>query len=169
MSFIIEALYLNENPCEIREAKGADLFALELCCKEFLDLIPDFARRFQKKELMVFLIFQQGELGGSIVSFIDPISTSKNFKPISQIIFIFVNPTFRGRGLGKALLKDYIERMREQNIAAVRIELFKTNSAGIKFFEKAGFKLVLEKQGRKILQFSIWDDFGIVDESLIEE
>ncbi len=160
---------MDEDTCETREAKAEDLFALEMCCKPFLDLIPDFTNKFQKKELLVFLVFQQNELGGSIVSFIDPISSSKNFKTISQIIFIFINPTFRGKGLGKALLNYYIERMREQNIAAVRIELFKTNSAGIKFFERAGFKQVSEKKGKKILQFSIWDDFGIVDESLIEE
>ncbi len=160
---------MDEDACEVREAKVEDLFALEMCCKEFLDLIPDFTSRFHKKELIVFLVFQHNELGGSIVSFIDPISTSKNFKTISQIIFIFINPTFRGNGLGKALLNYYIERMRVQNIAAARIELFKTNSAGIKFFEKAGFKQVSERQGKKILQFSIWDDFGIVDESLIEE
>ena len=145
------------------------MFALELCCKKFLDLIPDFKTKFKKNELQVYLVFQQNELGGSIVSFIDPISSSKNFKPISQIIFIFVNPTFRGKGLGKALLKYYIEKMREQNIAVVRIELFKTNSAGLKFFEKMGFKELAEKKGKKILQFSIWDDFGIVDDSLIEE
>lgn len=160
---------MDDNLCDIREAKTEDLFALELCCKDYLDLIPDFNNKFQNKEFKVFLIFQQNELGGSLVAFIDPISTSKNFKTIAQIIFIFINPTFRGKGLGKALLNYYIERMREQNIAAVRIELFKTNSGGIKFFEKAGFRHISEKHGRKILQFSIWDDFGIVDESLIEE
>ncbi len=160
---------MDEKLCEIRQAKAEDLFMLEMCCKEYIDLIPDFNNKFQNKELQVFLIFHQNDMGGSLVAFRDPISTSKNFKTIAQIIFIFINPTFRGKGLGKALLNYYIDRMREQNIAAIRIELFKTNSAGIKFFEKAGFKQVLEKQGRKILQFSIWDDFGIVDESLIEE
>ncbi len=160
---------MDEKLCDIREAKPEDLFTLEMCCKEYIDLIPDFNKKFQNKELKVFLIFQQSEMGGSLVAIMDPISTSKNFKTIAQIIFIFINPTFRGKGLGKALLNYYIDRMREQNIAAVRIELFKANSAGIRFFEKAGFKQVMEKAGRKILQYSIWDDFGIVDESLIEE
>lgn len=160
---------MDEEICKIREAKPEDLFALELCCKEVLDLIPDFNELFQKKKLVVFLVFHQNEMGGSIVSFIDPISTSKNFKPIARIISIFVNPSFRRKGLGKALLHYYIERMKDQNIAAVCIELHKIKSAGIKFFEDFGFKQVSEELGRKIFQFSIWDDFGIVDDTLIDE
>ncbi|HMF33369.1 MAG TPA: N-acetyltransferase [Candidatus Lokiarchaeia archaeon] len=160
---------MGEDWCTIREATENDLFELELCCKEALDLLPNFKEDFSQDKFIVYLALVDNRVAGAVVGFADPIGTSKNLKPTAQIAAIFVNSSFRNQGIGKTLIEHFLGRMQERHFVTVRVEIYKTYSSGLKFFEAAGFKEIQAKRGKKILQYSIWDDFGIIDESLVEE
>ena len=154
---------------EIREATESDLVELEICCQDYLDLIPNFREDFCQKKNFVFLALLEAEIVGALAAFIDPINTSKNLRPIVQMVFLFVNPPFRNQRVGNSLIIHFLREMQSRNFAAVRIELFKINSSGMRFLQDSGFRDIFEKRGRKVMQISLWDNYGIIDENITEE
>lgn len=79
---------MSNNLCEIREATERDLFELEMCCKDYLDLIPNFEKAFSQKKIFVFLALIEANIVGALAAFVDPINTSKNLRPIVQMVFV---------------------------------------------------------------------------------
>jgi ribosomal protein S18 acetylase RimI-like enzyme len=140
-----------------------------MCCQELIDLIPNLKDEFIQDRLMLDLALLDNKIAGAVVGYADPIGTSKNLNPTAQIAAIFVSPSFRKQGVASALIKHILQRMQELHFVTVLVELYKTNSTGLKFFDAVGFKEIKEKRGKKILQYSIWDDFGIIDEPIVDD
>ena len=51
-----------------------------------------------------------------------------------------VNPDFRKRGIGQALVQSVIESLRKEKINKVALVVFKTNSKGDQFWNSLGFQ-----------------------------
>ena len=58
-----------------------------------------------------------------------------------QINNIAVHPDFRGRGLGEALLKHVLSRVRDEGAVFVSLEVRVTNAAARRLYERLGFEV----------------------------
>ena len=71
---------------------------------------------------------------------------------------MLVEPGWRGRGAGSALLRAAIERARGQGLHKLCLEVFPHNAAAIAMYRKAGFA----QEGRRVRQYrrasgELWD------------
>lgn len=53
-------------------------------------------------------------------------------------------PEVQGLGMGKKLIKTFINKLRELNITALHLEVGKGNTGAINFYEKVGFHIIKE-------------------------
>jgi len=65
----------------------------------------------------------------------------------AEIISIGVLPEFRGRGVGGALLQEYISRMRERAVSELFLETATDNDAAISLYKRLGFASVGLRRG----------------------
>ena len=50
-----------------------------------------------------------------------------------------VNPKFQNKGIAKSVLAQLIEKLQQNNIKAIRLDVFTENPFALKLYEKAGF------------------------------
>lgn len=60
---------------------------------------------------------------------------------VGTINDVYVLPMFRGKGIGKKLIIETLNKMRDNGVKAVRLTVLIENKAAIKLYEKLGFKL----------------------------
>lgn len=70
-------------------------------------------------------------------------------------IGLAVNPEIRGKGFGKAILKQFLEQPFAREYGEIKAGIEPDNAASVKCFEAAGFKPLADKP----------DDEGIIDYS----
>jgi RimJ/RimL family protein N-acetyltransferase len=62
-----------------------------------------------------------------------------------------VHQDFRGQGIGTQLLAQAMQKSREKGLERIELEVFASNAAAIKLYEKAGFVVEgVKKKGRKL-------------------
>ncbi|WP_036717850.1 GNAT family N-acetyltransferase [Paenibacillus harenae] len=76
-------------------------------------------------------------------------------------IIIGVDPSFQGKGIGKALLDHIFEWSKDNGTTKLSLRVLSTNAGAISFYLKNGFK----EQGRLINEFKIGGEF--VDDILM--
>lgn len=146
----------------IKVAEKNDYFLLELCAKEYIDLIKKFKERFENNEFFVLIGYYKKNVAGVLVSERNNIVKSiEDILPTMQIHFVYVNPAFRGKKIGKNLMNEFIKIQENNNVALIFIELFKNNKREMEFFEKYGFRREKIEAAKIILTKIIWDDLGI--------
>ncbi len=71
------------------------------------------------------------------------IEESRNYhkNPLNGYIgFMYVTPTFRGRKISALLLTSLKDWAKTKNLKELRLDVYNTNNAAIKSYEKFGFK-----------------------------
>jgi [ribosomal protein S18]-alanine N-acetyltransferase len=104
-----------ENAAFPREAYEKELF---------LELHRDCADLF-------FIAKQSGRIAGYIVT-----CTTRGG---AEIISIAVDPLCRKRGLGAALMRHTLRKLRSRGIRTIRLMVRSTNAEGIRFYRSFGF------------------------------
>lgn len=61
------------------------------------------------------------------------------FKDLGHIISIAVDKDYRGKGIGKKLLKETIENLAKMEVKRIRIEVRESNEIAINLYKKFGF------------------------------
>lgn len=64
-----------------------------------------------------------------------------------QILNVTVAPHQRGRGIGSRLLEQALQHGRERGARIAVLEVRKTNTTALRFYQKAGFRIVGERPG----------------------
>lgn len=64
-----------------------------------------------------------------------------------ELLNIAILPEERGRGLGRSLLKNWLERLRGQQFRAVFLDVRDDNQPAISLYESFGFKVVGKRKG----------------------
>lgn len=75
------------------------------------------------------------EVEGEVVGFI----TTRLFTDTGRIANLGVDPAYRGRGLGKALIAHALDFFKEKGFKLARIETMVQNEIGQKLYPKMGF------------------------------
>ena len=66
---------------------------------------------------------------------------SKNTLDVGEIYIIAIKFSFRGKGVGKLLVKESMCFLKENNISGVKIKTLSTNTGWIEHFSREGWKL----------------------------
>jgi len=63
----------------------------------------------------------------------------------AEILTIAVDPKQRRRGYGRMLMDDVVRRLYRERIAALFLEVERTNQAALRLYQRVGFKTVGER------------------------
>lgn len=74
---------------------------------------------------------------------------------------IFVNPISRNKKIGEKVLKKFLSIQKKKGIAYIHINIPQNYKDGIKYLSKNNFQHVGKKDNRIILQYNLWNDYGI--------
>jgi [ribosomal protein S18]-alanine N-acetyltransferase len=80
----------------------------------------------------------------SIVGFLIGITTAPH---IARILMLGVKESSRKKGIGSALLAQFIKEMKMQQVTRVELEVRTSNSNALQFYQKRGFLLQSTLQG----------------------
>jgi len=67
-----------------------------------------------------------------------PLEVSEPFAAVNDL---YVLPDFRGRGIGRKLLNECLNRIKEKGFSAVMLNVLSEDKAAIKLYEKLGFSI----------------------------
>lgn len=60
---------------------------------------------------------------------------------VAHITQLCVSPTLRGRGLGRALLRHAVERLRQTGTASITLTVTESNQPAVTLYEESGFRV----------------------------
>jgi len=66
---------------------------------------------------------------------------SKNILDVGEIYIIATKISFRGKGIGKLLVKESVGFLKDNNISGIKIKTLSTNTGWIKHFSREGWEL----------------------------
>ncbi|MCD6503535.1 MAG: ribosomal-protein-alanine N-acetyltransferase [Thermoplasmata archaeon] len=143
---------------KIREARDNDLM-------EMLSMLAEEGI-YHNEELYVLLYENYPDLmliaeeDGKLVGFvIGSLSTEES----GRILVLFVKKDYRGRGVGKALMKEILRRfLVKYCVKEVTLEVHEKNETAIKLYEKLGFRKV-----RKLYKYYDGEDGWLMVKRLV--
>lgn len=158
----------------LKPLQNGDYIDIKTSCGDLASLIPDLEDMISKGRNTGLLAFYHDVCIGSIIGTLDVESTvTANDSPIPlphvRIFFLEVNRIYRDHGVGTLLLEEFIERMKQKDIAFIFVSVYTTHVSGWTFFEKFGFQKEKVLRNQVIMKLSIWSDFGVVSTNDIDE
>ena len=156
---------------KIQIAKNEDLFDLNLCAKEFIDLIDNFKKKFLNKKLFILTAYFNEILVGLLVAEdkSHKVDSLEKILPTIYIHMLYVNPVYRKKNIGKELLNKFLNIQKEKGFATVHTKLPQKYKTGISFFLKNNFRQINKDGAKVILELNLWNDYGIDDCQIVEE
>ncbi|MBD3229951.1 MAG: GNAT family N-acetyltransferase [Candidatus Lokiarchaeota archaeon] len=160
---------------KINIAKNENFFDLNLCAKEFIDLIDNFKSKFLNKKYFVLVAYYGKILAGLLVAEdkSQKVNSLENIVPNIWLHLLYVNPNYRNNSIGKRLVNTFLMLSKKKGYAAIYIKLPNKYKKGITFFlnnEFLGFKF--RQRGKMhnkiILELHLWNDYGIRDCQIIK-
>ena len=159
----------NDELIKIKIAETKDFFDLNLCAKEFIDFISDFKKKFLDKKFFVLTAWYNNILAGILVSQdkSNKIDSLNKIIPSMYLHFLYVNPQFRKKHIGKKLLEEFITIQKNKGKASIYIKLPQQFKRGIKFFLYNQFRQIRKEGNKVVLEIKLWNDFGVTDCQII--
>jgi GNAT superfamily N-acetyltransferase len=156
---------------KIQVSKNEDLFDLNLCAKEFIDLIDNFKTKFLNKRFFILTAYYNNILVGLLVAEDKShiVDSLEKILPIINIHMLYVNPSYRKKNIGKELLDTFLNIQKGKGTASIHIKLPQKYKSGIAFFLKNNFRQIHKDGSKVILEINLWNDYGIRDYQIVEE
>ena len=96
--------------------------------------------KYSKSSRKIFYVAKSHEgVVGYCIYYLKPVISSSGFKKQAVICSIATDRNFRGKGVGKKLLKESIKEMRLNKISSIILYVSKNNVPAIRLYEKMGF------------------------------
>jgi len=155
----------------IKIANDADLFDLNLCAKDFLDLLDDFKGKFLNKKYFILAAYSNNILAGILVAEdrCQKVDSLEKIIPNICVYLVYVNNKFRNKQIAKGLLESFIKIQKGNGIASIYVELPQKYKNGIKFFQKNNFIIINKEKSKIILELNLWNDYGIKEWQIIND
>lgn len=104
----------------------------------------DVRSRLAVSELIV--AEEHGRLVGTVTLYLEALRSSQEGWPLdwASIRLLAVHPTYRGRGIGRALMEECVRRCREQGIATIGLHTTELMGVARRMYERMGFRRVPE-------------------------
>jgi phosphinothricin acetyltransferase len=92
---------------------------------------------------------------------LSPVSSRPVYAGVAEVS-IYVDPAFRGQGVGDALMRALIEESERQGVWTLQSGVFPENSASMRLHQKHGFRVIgtKEKIGK---MHSVWRDVMMLE------
>ena len=154
---------IDDSDISIKEANKEDLIDLNLCAKEFLQLIEDFNINFINHKYFTLTAYYKKLLVGILVAEEknNTVDSLEKIVPKTNLYLIYVNPNFRKNHIGKKILINYLSVQKKKGIASIFVELPHKYKKGIQFFQHNKFHQINKVKDKIILEINLWNDFGI--------
>ncbi len=112
--------------------------------KSYLENIMDVRSRLGISELIVAEL--NGRMAGAVTLYLDASRSSQEGWPRSWagIRLLAVYPAYRGRGIGRALIEECIQRCRELKITTIGLHTAGIMNIARQMYERMGFARVPE-------------------------
>ena len=95
--------------------------------------LADFERWYHYNPDLCIVAEVNGRIAGYVISRILP--------GIGDLASLAINPAYRRRGIGTALLDEIERRVKEYGVNEINLEVRKTNLTGLAFWQNMGFIL----------------------------
>ena len=156
-------IQIDDSDISIKEANKEDLIDLNLCAKEFLQLIEDFNINFINHKYFTLTAYYKKLLVGILVAEEknNTVDSLEKIVPKTNLYLIYVNPNFRKNHIGKKILINYLSVQKKKGIASIFVELPHKYKKGIQFFQHNKFHQINKVKDKIILEINLWNDFGI--------
>lgn len=148
---------------EISPANNEILTDLDLCAEEFIEFIDNFKYKFLNKDFFVLTAYLNDILVGILVAEkkSQKLDSLEKLVPIIYLHLLYVNPISRNKKIGERLLKKFLSIQKKKGIAYIYIKIPQNYKDGIKYLSKSNFQHVSKKDNRIIMQYNLWNDYGI--------
>lgn len=103
----------------------------------------DIAAMITALHIELLVAEAEGRLIGSGYARIDNAKPYLIFNQYVYLGFMYVVPSWRGKGVNKLIINGLKNWAQSQGIAEMRLEVYATNEPAVKAYEKAGFKQLL--------------------------
>lgn len=104
---------------------------------------PSFYFRWIVQEGIVLLAENEGETQGFLIA------ERNNKIAYAQLIYLFVHPPFRNKGIGSELMREFLKTCRKKSVKYVDLHA-QSDSAG--FYKQFGFK----EEGKFVALYRKW-------------
>jgi GNAT superfamily N-acetyltransferase len=147
----------------IRTGNNEDIIELQMCANEFIEFIDDFEINLHNEKYFILAAYYCKNLSGILLAenFISKVNGLETLIPKIQLIFLFVNSTYRNKGIASLLLKNFIKIQKKEKIGSIYINLPQKYKFGKKFLEKFNFVQIKVVNNKIVLERKLWYDFGI--------
>jgi ribosomal protein S18 acetylase RimI-like enzyme len=112
--------------------------------KFYVEDMMDVRKRLKESQLIVAEL--DGQLAGAVTLYLDAGHSSQGGWPSgwASIRLLSVHPTYRGRGIGRALMDECIRRCRDQGLATIGLHTTEIMNVARRMYERMGFVRVPE-------------------------
>lgn len=162
--------YENKSKIIIKIAENEHLYDLYLCAKEYVELIDDFEEKFLNNEYFILTAYIDDLLIGVLIAEdkSKKIDCLRKIVPSICIHLLFVNKSYRNKGLGKRLMNSLIMILINKGFASLYIKLPEKNKKVINFFInneflKNHFQQTSRIYNKVLLKMNLWNDYGLSD------
>ena len=111
--------------------------------------VRNFYEQYIENENMCILVAKENEvILGYVYGFIQDNGSLYNNK-VTKLDALFVKEQYRGNGIARNLMKEFINWAEEKGVAYVELSVCKDNSNAISLYENEGFcidKIILRKE-----------------------
>ena len=113
-----------------------DTATTEIYTLSLHDALP-ISQKLNKKNKIFFL-----KVDKKIVGYINFLFINGNGKKTSYLNDIVITEKFRGQGLGKYLMKEFIKISKDKKVDRIGLGARKENKFAINLYKKLGFKII---------------------------
>jgi len=106
----------------------------------------DFTEFIESKNKIILIVEENKHIIGYLVaSFF-----TSSYQKIAHIDFLFLSKDYRGNGIAKSLIREFIRILKNKKIKKIRLGVNIKNKPAIKFYKKLNFELKQYEMEKKL-------------------